>query len=43
MKRHEFLELKTELLINGIKSTPEALKDLGSKYKAESRAFRLGF
>lgn len=35
MKRHEFLELKTELLINGIKSTPEALKELGSKYKEQ--------
>ncbi len=36
MERHEFLELKTELLINGIKSTPEALKDLGSKYKEQN-------
>jgi len=36
MKRHEFLELKTELLINGIKSTPEALKGLGSKYKEQN-------
>jgi len=36
MERHEFLELKTELLINGIKSTPEALKNLGSKYKEQN-------
>ena len=36
MERHEFLELKTELLINGIKSTPEALKELGSKYKEQN-------
>ena len=36
MERHELLELKTELLINGIKSTPEALKDLGSKYKEQN-------
>ena len=36
MERTEFLELKTELLINGIKSTPEALKELGSKYKEQN-------
>lgn len=36
MKRHEFLELKTELLVNGIKSNPEALKELGSKYKEQN-------
>ncbi len=36
MKSHEFLELKTELLINGINATPEALTDLGSIYKEQN-------
>jgi len=36
MKSHEFLELKTELLINGINATPEALTDLGSRYKEQN-------
>ena len=36
MTKHRFLELKTELLINGVVATPEALKDLGSKYKEQN-------
>ena len=36
MKSHEFLELKTELLINGTNATPEALTDLGSRYKEQN-------
>jgi len=36
MKSYEFLELKTELLINGVNATPEALKDLGSRYKEQN-------
>ena len=36
MKSHEFLELKTELLVNGINATPEALTDLGSTYKEQN-------
>jgi len=36
MKSHEFLELKTELLVNGINATPEALTDLGHRYKEQN-------
>jgi len=36
MKSHEFLELKTELLVTGINATPEALTDLGHRYKEQN-------
>lgn len=32
----EYLKLKAELLTNGVDATPEALKDVGSKYKEQN-------
>ena len=36
MDTHGYLELKAELLINGIDATPEALKQVGHKYKEQN-------
>lgn len=36
MSKYEYLELKAELLINGINSTPQALKQVGTKFKEQN-------
>ncbi len=36
MNNHTFLKLKAELLINGINTTPEALKEIGSQFKEQN-------
>jgi hypothetical protein len=36
MKNHCYLELKAELLVEGIWATPEALKEVGKKYKEQN-------
>jgi len=36
MTKHRYLELKSELLVNGVNATPKALKGLGSKYKEQN-------
>ncbi len=33
---HKYLELKAELLVNGVNATPQALKEVGSKYKEQN-------
>ena len=34
-----YLELKAELLINGLNATPQALSKVGSKYKEQNHGF----
>ena len=36
MNKYGYLELKAELLINGINATPKALKEVGTKYKEQN-------
>ncbi|RPJ00996.1 MAG: radical SAM protein, partial [Deltaproteobacteria bacterium] len=36
MNGHQFLELKAELLVEGIQATPEALEEVGKKYKEQN-------
>ena len=36
MTKYKFLELKAELLVEGIRATPDALKDVGIKYKEQN-------
>ena len=36
MKRSQYLELKAALLVEGIRATPEALKEVGEKYKEQN-------
>ena len=36
MNKYEYLEIKAELLTNGIKATPAALGEVGSKYKEQN-------
>jgi len=36
MTEHRFLELKAELLVNGVNATPKALEGLGNKYKEQN-------
>ena len=33
MKNLQYLELKAELLVEGVQATPETLKEVGKKYK----------
>jgi len=36
MNKYGYLELKAELLTNGINATPKALKEVGTKYKEQN-------
>jgi len=36
MKDHEYLNLKAELLVEGVRATPVALKEVGKKYKEQN-------
>ena len=36
MERLKYLQVKAELLVNGVNATPEALQDLGGKYKEQN-------
>ncbi len=36
MKNLQYLKLKAELLVEGIRATPEALKEIGKKYKEQN-------
>lgn len=36
MEQYKFLELKAELLVNGVNATPEALKEVGREYKEQN-------
>lgn len=36
MTGHKYLEIKASLLVDGIRATPDALKEVGSKYKEQN-------
>jgi hypothetical protein len=36
MDKFQYLRIKAELLVNGVNATPEALKDMGGKYKEQN-------
>ena len=36
MRDHQYLQLKAELLVEGIRATPEALKEVGKRYKEQN-------
>ena len=36
MNTNQYLELKAELLINGVKATDQALQELGTNYKEQN-------
>ena len=36
MNKYNYIELKAELLTNGINATSEALREVGSKYKEQN-------
>jgi hypothetical protein len=36
MKEYEYLQLKAELLVEGVRATPQALEGVGSKYKEQN-------
>jgi hypothetical protein len=36
VSKYRYLELKAELLVEGIQATPDALKDMGGKYKEQN-------
>src|SRR3989304_59444 len=36
MDKHKYLEIKAELLAEGIQATPDALREIGKKYKEQN-------